>query len=190
VEEERIKSAFELAMERISALPDLTPEEIAAQKEKQFGPMGEALAAKYLGGRMDEDDLPTQFGKLSAEQGPIVRRAFIGSLCRTLKLEADSRPADRAFAGLLRLFPAKAAAIGNSAEAYRLITSEFEREHARQSAGIETAALKILGISGTAVRCNPAENPHWLRETEKLRQSCEPRLAAVRATLLEDLQKS
>jgi hypothetical protein len=48
VEEERIKSAFEIAMERISDLPELTPEEIAAQNEKKYGPIGKVIAGNYV----------------------------------------------------------------------------------------------------------------------------------------------
>jgi len=189
VEEERIKSAFEIAMERISALPELTAEDIAAQKEKQFGPIGEGLAAKYLGGLIDEEALPIQVEKLPEDQRPIVRRALITALCRTLQLEGDPGSAEKALRGLQRAFPGKVAAIESEAEKYREITREFREELQRQSAAIEAVALKPLGISGTAVRCNPGENPHWLGELKKLRQTYEPRLAALRSNLLQELQK-
>ncbi len=190
MEEERVKSALELAMERISAMPELTPEEIAAQKEKQYGPLGEALAGRYLSGLVNEDELPEQIEKLPVEQRLIVRRALISGLCRTLQLEGDLRSAEKALIGLRHAVSPKASYIEKAAEDYWLIVRELSQEKEKQSAAIEAAALKPLGIGGTAVRCNPAENLYWTEELKKLRQLFEPRLKSLRLGLLQELQKS
>jgi hypothetical protein len=47
-----------------------------------------------------------------------------------------------------------------------------------------------LGISGTAVRCNPAENAHWLEALKELRRAYEPKLERLRDALLKELQAS
>src|SRR5512137_2431855 len=59
-EEEGIKSAFELAMERISGLPKLTPEEKAEQKEREYAPIGTSIAVKYMDGALADSELPIQ----------------------------------------------------------------------------------------------------------------------------------
>jgi len=187
VEEERIKSAFEIAMERISALPELTPEEIAAQKEKQFGPVGEALAGKYLSGLVNDDELQVELGKRESGQRQIIRRALISSLCRNLQLEGDLSAAGKALSGLRRIAPEKETIIGKAAEEYKSIVHEFDQEKKRQSQAIESSALRPLGISGTAVRCNSAENTHWLDELKKIRQAYEPRLETLRVSLSDEL---
>jgi hypothetical protein len=190
VEEERIRSALEIAMERISALPELTPEDIAAQKEKEFGPKGEAIAARYMSGLLDDEELFAELDKHRAIQRQIVRHALISSLCQTLRLDGDMTLAGKALSGFSRIAPGKASVIGKAASDYQSIVHEFDREKQRQSEEIEAMALQPLGISGTAVRCNPSENAHWLEALNKLRRAYEPKLERLRDTLMKDLQAS
>jgi hypothetical protein len=190
VEEERVKSALELAMERISALPELTPQEIAEQKERQYGPVGEALAGKYLSGLVDDEELTIQIKKQPADLQPIVLRALVSSLCRVLQLEGDLESAGKALSGMRRAVPEKLAIIEKAAGEYLSMVHAYEQEQKDKSASIETAALRPLGISGTAVRCNPGENPHWLEELKKLRNAYDPRLENLRSNLLQELLKS
>ena len=58
MKEEKIKSALEIAMEKVSDLPELTREEIEEQKEKEYGPVGDAVAKKYLSGTISDGELP------------------------------------------------------------------------------------------------------------------------------------
>ena len=190
MEEERVRSALEIAMERISALPELTPEDIAAQKEKEFGPKGEAIAARYMSGLLDDEELTAELDKHRANQWQIVRRTLISSLCQTLQLDGDLVAAGKALSGLCRIAAERTSVIGEAASDYQSIVHEFDREKRKQSAEMEATALQPLGISGTAVRCNPAENAHWLEELKELRRAYEPKLARVRDALLKELQAS
>jgi hypothetical protein len=188
VEEERIKSALEIAMERISGLPELTPEDIAAQKEKQYAPIGEALAGKYLSGLLNDDELTSEAARYPADQNKIVRRALLSGLCRTLRPEGEIEAAGRAFMGMSRIAPEKIILIEKAAERFRTIFRAFDQEKQKKTADMELPALQTLGISGTAVQCNPAENAHWLEEVDKLRKTYEFELEALRALLLRELQ--
>jgi hypothetical protein len=190
MEEEGIRSALEIAMERISALPELTPEDIAAQKEKEFGPKGEAIAARYMSGLLDEEELFAELDKHGAIQQQIVRRALISSLCQPLQLDGDMTLAGKALSGLSRIAPGKAPMIGKAASDYQSIVHEYDREKQRQSGKIEAMTLQPLGISGTAVRCNPSENAHWLEALKTLRRAYEPKLEHLRDALRKELQAS
>jgi hypothetical protein len=96
----------------------------------------------------------------------------------------------KALSGLCRLAPEKTAVVGKAASDFQSIVHEFDREKQKQSAAIEATALQPLGISGTAVRCNPSENAHWLDELKQLRRAYEPELERLRDALRKELQAS
>jgi hypothetical protein len=189
LEEERVKSAFEIAMERISALPELTQEEIAIQKEKQFGPIGDAVASRFLRGLIIDDELPVELEKYRADpfQLQIVRRALITRLCRTLELEQDPMDAGKGMNGLCRIAPEKVSIIGEAGRDYHRIIGEYEQEKRKRSEAIEKSALRNCGISGTAVRCNPDENEYWREELRKIGAEYAPRLERLKSMLLGQL---
>jgi hypothetical protein len=185
VEEEKIKSALEIAMEKVARLPGLTPEEIAAQKEKEYGPIGEALCLKYLKGTLSGRDLPSELDKYRGDEGRIVRRALILSLCRSIQFE-DVRKARIAMEGIALL----AAGDGNGMEEARRdfeqILGEVDRETQKTLRTFESSAkarLKSLGISGSAIRLNPNADPDWLQELARIRQAFEPRMEKLRVRL-------
>ncbi len=193
MEEERIKSALEIAMERISSLPKLTPEEIAAQKEKQYAPLGEAIAGKYLGRLISEDEMIGEVDKFGAEQRLIVRRSLALSFCRAIRIEGDPDEAQMALRGIILMAPAKTSKVEKTAEDFHSIVREFEQEALMKSAefGASAAqAMEQLGISGSALRTNLGESGQWQQELMRMRQTYEPKLEAIRATLMKELQVS
>jgi hypothetical protein len=191
VEEDRIKTAFEIAMERISGLPELTPEEIAAQKEKQYRPIGEAIAGRYLKSLISSDEITAEMNKYRDEQKQIVEHSLISSLCRALLMEGDPESAARALEGVSRLKPEKKTQIEKATEDFQSIRHEFDREKHEKSNEFGAVAVKRmreLGISGSAVRSNPNENPDWQQELANVRQKHESRLMALRISLQQELQ--
>lgn len=189
MEEEKIKSALEIAMERISGLPQLTPGEIAAQKEKEYRLIGESLCKKYLDGAIRSDQLPVEAGKHGGEQGPMVRRALIQSLCRSIRLE-DAPTAILALTGLASFMADKTGFPEEAGKNLRQILDEFEREKVERSREFEVLAveeIRELGISGTAVRPNLDQNETWKQELIRIQKAYEPRLANLREMLLRAL---
>jgi hypothetical protein len=185
VEEERIKSAFEIAMERISDLPELTPEEIAAQNEKKYGPIGKVIAGNYVNGLISEDEMLAELRKHQGTEGSIVRRSLTTSLCRTLKLQADSEQFSRAIAGLVGLTPEREEEITAVAEEFKSLIREFEQKKQKKLEDFKSSFLQSYGISGTAVRVNPADNQYWREESKRLRQEYQPQLENLRGTLVK-----
>jgi len=183
VEEEKVKSALEIALEKISGLPRLTPEEVAAQKEMEYRPAGEAICRKYLEGTITCDALPAELARYPGEQ--IVRRALIEGLCRSMQLE-DARKAFMALAGMAAIKTNKSGLV-EAGEELRRIIGDFEREQQEKSAGfltLEKQQLSSLGISGTAVRPNLNESEKLQQELAGIRRSYEPRLEGLRNMLL------
>jgi hypothetical protein len=188
--EERIKSALEIAMEKISGLPELTPEEIIEQKEKEYGPMGESIAQRYLDGRLSDSEMPAELGKYSGEEGLIVRRALVAGLCNELRLDNDGETAGKALQAMKQLTSEKKR-IEQVVKDFLKIFSEFaeEREEKfREFAVLAGNALESRGISGSAVRPNMNENRLWQEELGRIRNESEPRLRDLRNKLMQELQ--
>jgi len=66
--EGRIKSAIELAMEKIAGMPSLHPEEIRRHHEKEIIARGEALAQKYLQIKGRRPALTEELSKYSEDE--------------------------------------------------------------------------------------------------------------------------
>jgi hypothetical protein len=191
LEEDRVKSAFEIAMERISALPELTAEEIAEQKEKEFKPVGPAISHKYFEGQITEDELVSELSRYQGEKGEIVRRAAVSSLCRAIQLEDRAR-ADKALAGLNVLAAPEAGFREPLLEKFLQISSDFDRELLIENKRLESlirADLEGAGIRGSAVTPNLVQNRTWLQAVDRLLQSYEPRLEEIRNDLMNRLAK-
>jgi hypothetical protein len=189
LEEERVKSAFEIAMERISGLPELTPEEIAEQKEKEFKPVGQALANKYLQGQIAKNELKTELNGYQGEKGKIARVALIAVLCQSIQL-ADIPKAERALQGL--------ASLGVEGKDFEEIQKEFLQARGSLERDIQIeykkydeivrSELENSGIRGSAVKPNLSQNDGWLQGLDKMRRTYETILSEIREKLMDRLQ--
>ncbi len=190
MEDETVKSALEIAMERISGLPELTAEEIAEQKEKEYRPLGEALAHKYMQAILDENDLLDGFNEHKGTAGRIVRRASVAHLCRSIQLE-DFRATGRAMRGLC-LLTGDMERLREKANAdWARILDDFERRKnnaLQENTASEKEKLNALGISGSAVCPNLKDNESLKNKLEELRASFEPELEELRGAFLQQIQ--
>lgn len=190
VEEEKVKSALEIAMERISGLPELTPEEIAEQKEKEYRPVGEALANKYLQDIIDVQNIPTELCRHQGDSGRIVRRAFISYLCRSVQLE-DSQMAVKALTGLCKLAEDTEGIKEQANAAWIRVQDDFQqlKDQTLQECEVsEKEKLNVLGIFGSAVRPNMTDNESLKKKLSELYRTFEPEMEKLRAMFLQKLQ--
>jgi hypothetical protein len=190
VEEERVKSALELAMERISAMPELTAEEIAAQKEKEYGPVGTAMAVKYMSGALEAGELPDELSRHAPDKRQVIRRFLVSSLCSQILAGDTLETAVKALKGMLSIAPGKgeflATIEGNISE----ILSEFEAAKEKEFHEVNALAyekIRNLGISGSAVRPNLVECEEWKVELRRITQAYEPRLENIKKSLIQEL---
>jgi hypothetical protein len=188
--EEEIKSALEIAMERISGLPQLTPEEIVEQKEKEYKPIGETLCQKYLEGKMTENELSSEVDKRPSVQGRIIRRALILSLSRSIQLE-DPIIAGRALKGLTQVGVQDKGFCEDAGRRLDQIFGDFLQDknaRSREFENLSRERIQNLGVSGSAVRPNLVADESLQAELARIRQAYEPRLEELRNMLLQKLQ--
>ena len=183
MEEEGIKSALELAMERVAKLPELSAEEIAEQREKEYRPLGEAIGHRYLEGILGAGELAPEAGRHEGNAGRIVRRGLVGCLSGAIGPE-NRLAADRARAGLLAL--AGEREDGEAAAEWGRILDEYEARRAalaeEQAAGAR-ARLAVLGISGSAVVPVMERDEGYVTALAARRREFEPALERLRSRL-------
>ena len=183
MEDKRIKSALEIAMERAACMPDLTQEELAEQKEREYRPRGAAIAQRYLEGALKERDLQTELSKYKEQEGGIVKRAFLLTLKQSIKVESKSMSL-RALDGINVVEPsADFAEIRQQVEA---IFDEFGRQIERQIKRYETLEkerFQDLGISGSAVKPNLEESQAWQVELKRIQSEYDSKISELKENL-------
>ena len=192
-EEEGIKSAFELAMERISGLPKLTPEEKAEQKEREYAPIGTSIAVKYMDGALADSELPIQLKRYDGIHQRIVRRALISSLCREINFANGRDTVRKAWNGVSRIAPEQRGALESIEKSFWEISAEFEaakEQRFREFVISANDGIKKLGISGSAIRPNLNENEQWEQELNEARKAYEPKLKNIVDSLMRELGSS
>lgn len=171
MEEHRIKSAWEIAMEKISKIPDLTPEELLKQEENEYKPVGEAITKRYLAGTLKSSELPLELNKHSKVEGKIVKRFFISSMLKSIEL-IDATKSLRVMSGL-EVFGSNPGRFDELRKELEEHLKRFEKETSSKREIYEIIAkqnLQNLGITGLAVKPNLAENNQWKEELNLIRR--------------------
>jgi len=186
MEEQRIKSAREIALEKIAGLPDLTPEELLKQKETEFKPIGEAIARRYLKGAVRTSELPIELKKYRDTEGLIVKRALVTSLVRSIE-PADANRSQRAMEGL-EVLTSPNSHLQTIRQELEEILSRFEEEIRQRQDIYEIQAREILqksGVSGSAVKPNLELNQEWREEQGRIQGAYDEKIDNLRSNLLQ-----
>jgi len=189
VDDDRIKSAIEIAMERVSDMPELTPEEIDEQKERELRPVGEAIGNRFLQGMIGEKELRAELGKRRGDSGRMAGRACVAVLSGSIQLE-DVPAAQRALDGLLELARGRPVFRDGARGAWERILGEFRQREAAVAREFETRAREAFaarGISGSAIRPNLAADEPYREALGELYRFFEPALEKLRSELREAL---
>jgi hypothetical protein len=185
----KIKSTIELAMEKAAKLPRLTREEIQQRQEEEYGPRGRAIAERVLAGSLAVERLDVELSRYDAEQGEIVRGAFLAAMCQAIDLE-EAEATARAFEGIEALV-----CDDHLEEASRRcsgISRDYEEQRRREfvtTEEAEAAVLRDLGISGSAIRVNPQQNERWREKRSALLQRFRPQLEEIKRELGDYLRR-
>ena len=183
----KIKSTIELAMERAARLPRLTEEEIRQRREEEYRPRGRAIAERFLGGELAETDLDAEFGGYRDEEGEIVRKAFLATLCRSIDLEQPDR-LTRVFQGIAAL--ARDDRLEEASRRLGDVFDDYREERRRAFALVETAeraTLRDLGVSGSAIRLDLEQNQRWREKRAEVMQRFHPRVEEIKRELSDHL---
>jgi hypothetical protein len=155
-----IKSAWEIAMEKVEKLGKLPPEELRRQKEKKYALIGQALADKYLGG-------------LDLWQQAIELRNY-ERLARIME-------------GISYL--KEGGKVGEIAEEIKQLLQEYKQAEQKEKEEMEKSGRGILHqlrISGNAIGAvNPKAIGEWQQELDRLAQPYRDRLEPLRQRLLD-----
>ena len=182
--EDRIKSALEIAMEKAAAIPELTPEEIDEQREREYKPRGMAIANKYLENILKGNELEIELHRYQRKEGEVVRKALLATLSQSISLE-DMDSSLRAIDGIEMVETGV-----DLEEAKREMESIFnESAELRIQKGsvyeeLERDKLRGRWISGSAVRPNVEGNEDWQQELREIKSAYDSRISRLREKLL------
>jgi hypothetical protein len=186
VEEHRIRSAREIAMEKLTSVPGMTSEELLKQKENELAPVGEAIARKFLEGAIKETDVPIEVRKYHTNQAGIVKRALMSNLCEVIDLK-DTVKSERALEGF-RSFLLTNTEFEDLKKEFEDVLNKFRHEieqRQRKFENLEKDRLKQMGISGSAVSPNLEANTDWLNEKRNIQKTYDPRVDKLKKNLLQ-----
>lgn len=186
----RIKSTLELAMEKVAKLPKLTKEEIRERQEKEYGPLGRAMAKRFLMDDLVATRLEVELFKHGDERDEIVQKAFVAGMCQSIDLE-DEKTNAKVFEGIRVL--AADDRLEETARRWDDIFQDYERQKQRQLATVEeaeNARLRDLGVSGSAIRLNLQENEGWRQRLSELQRAFLPKVEEIRRELSDHSARS
>lgn len=184
-----MKSALERALEKAEKLGKLSPEEMRAQKEEEYAPIGRAIADRYLG-HGHNAILEEEVNRYGGDEKAIVTRAALSRLKEAIGLESDE-VAERAIAGMLTLRGEER--IGEIGERIRSLLGEYREakreEYEQERERIERRERELLHqlrISGSAIgEINLKASGAWARISQELLSRFNERLEELKRELLE-----
>lgn len=184
--EDRIKSAWEIAMERVERLGKMSPEELRKKNRQERMEKGLSLATKYLAGASLRD-LLLDLDKHGSEEKDDIKDGIVSGLLAAVEL-SDPERAKRAadgIAGLAGIAEAEKAARDVEAlldeyVAVKKLKLESSREDLEREA---RRTLEREGIGGPAVAPNLALSAFAAALTEDLSAQYSSRLEESRSRL-------
>lgn len=184
--EPRMKSAWEIAMEKAEKLGKPSEEELRKMRRETYGPIGQGLAKKYLSG-LPVRDLQKELAKYAGEEKTVVLESLTTALRGSITL--DSRAdADRVLEAW-RVFKASrqieqtVADIKDLLADYEKAIEGREAGAAQEAAGDLTRQLEAEGISGSALVVNAGNSAQVTQQLDAIKKEYAARLAALKEKL-------
>jgi hypothetical protein len=178
-----IKSAREIAQEKVSRLGELSPEERREQRQDRCRQIGKSLAEKYLS-QYDIRLLEGELNKHNDQDKKLIKQATVHRLIEGINLKHGSR-LDKISQGILTLANTENAieTIGKIKELFQV----YEEAESRERQEIEEAGKEILHqlrVSGTAIsQINIRAKEEWEKRLTQLASPFEERLNDLKQEL-------
>ncbi len=180
-----IKSAWELAMEKVEKLGKLSPDELRRQKEEKYGSIGQGLAEKCLSG-LALRDVKIELDKYKGEERELVRAALASKLIDAIEL-GDAERLSKVLEGISELNLKSREGLASIRAEIEQLFAECREAEQKKRREVETAArgvLHQLRISGSAIgSVNPEVVPEWKNELDKIALPYRERLDSLKARL-------
>lgn len=180
-----IKSAWELAMEKVDRLGKLSPEELRRQKEDRSRTIGEGLAERYLAGTPLRD-IKLDLDKSKGNDRGLVEAALASRLTGSIEL-GDTERLSKVLEGLSAIGPAGREGLPETRAEIEALFDEYREADQKRRREVETAAREVLHqlrISGSAIgSVNPDVVPEWQSELDRIARPYRERLDGIKARL-------
>jgi len=179
-----IKSAWEIAMEKIDELDELSPEELKIQKDKKYTKIAQALVDKYFDG-VDLWQLNVELDKYGAENRDLLSQLVVSKLASAIEL-GNNEKLSKILEGISYLEQMEeieeiANEIKQLFQEYAAVQQKGRGKKVRSPGEI----LQQLGISGTAIgEVNPNPIVEEQPDLGKLDEPYKERLEKLKQFLL------
>lgn len=184
--EHKMKSAWEIAMEKADKLGKASPEEMRQRREETCSLVGQAVAKKFLSG-LPVRDVHIELDKHQGEDRKFVQDSFLACLRDAISVESPANT-NRALEAW-RLFRPSSGLEKVAADIAALL-GEFEKAKIaaeKQAAPqAEEGFLRQLaeeGIAGSALAVNPNKGLSTVKAVEDLKASYQAKLEKLKAAL-------
>lgn len=156
-----VKTALELALEKVAKMPKLGSEELEGQKKEQLLSAGSTLANRLLSGKLHQKDLALELTKYPEESQATVRNAILDTLHGMVVLN-DPAANDRIIS-LASKVNEKLEAEALRSAIDDVIAAYQQQRRAKQVEMIEMKQEEYaeLGISGTGFVPNVCKGEQW-----------------------------
>ncbi|MFU8796526.1 MAG: hypothetical protein ACNA7X_04450 [Dehalococcoidia bacterium] len=181
---DELKSAWEIAQERVSRLGKLSADEQRQQQRQRCHQVGLVLAGKWLDGS-EKMDLALEIGQHGEDDRPMVRDSVIQQLVQAIE-PASAGSIERVTKGIEGI-NTLAPELGPGLDEIRRLLHEYEeaeREARQEVEGSYRETLHRLRISGTAVAgINIEATEEWQAARQRLVEAFSPRFEDLKRAL-------
>ncbi len=174
-----VKSAIELAMEKVAKMPKIDSQEIENQKKQEFMAIGEGLANQLINGTLRKKNLQTELDKYDESSQKLVKGSLLEVLRKTISLE-DPSINQLVFEIIAKIEP-KADIEAINEKLSRLIDDYHQQKQLDYALLVkdERNRLKEIGISGSAITPNINEHESWKKKLDELLSSYQDKLETI-----------
>lgn len=183
-ENKKIKSAFELAMEKAQKLGDLSDEERQRLKDEELREAGDALAKRFLNG-LPFRDVELELAKHKEDERSTISNHILSHILKKIDISPDSL-ADKVLTAVEYLSGNSEAVqkIKSLQQEYARVLEKNRRENLEALESVKRKELKQIGISGSAVVPVADTSPEWRRILQDLASSYQEKFSELK-TLFE-----
>jgi len=179
-ENERIKSALEIALEKAQKLGALSEEERRRLRDEELVAVGEALAKRYLNG-LPLRDIEVELGRRREEDRQTISRNLLSRLVDRIDMEHIAG-AERILAAVQHL-SGDSGVVQSMRDLLQGYESAMEKAWRENRSVLEAARrneLELKGISGSAVDPAIETSPEWLQIRQRLDSHYQERLEEIK----------
>lgn len=184
--EGKVKTALELAMEKVNAMPKLDADALLEERKKESTDKGEAIAHKYLQNMHHKTDIRSDIYQIEGQQQEFVRSAALNSLVNELSLTQPEQNR-HILEGIEQIYDGFS--ITRFQEKIDRIIDDFQKELQKAGSKVHRSLVDQLqkqGITGTAVTPNLTASAAWREKYAEISAGYTGKLYKLQSALIHD----